>query len=120
MQDPTRSELIRRVVAHFGGLPRCSAKVQEWGEGEEPLIVYWSRWTMAERRQMAAKMSDLDRHGSLVDVVIFKSEDAAGKKLFTLEDKPELLGHASASVVERLALLISSDAELKVADAEKK
>lgn len=116
-----RSALIKRVAMHFEGLARCSISVPEWGESEgEPLILYFTRWVPADWQKIRTKAVPGDEAGTMVNIIILKAEDEQGNKLFTLEDKPELLRQASSATVERIVKLISLDAEINVQAAEKK
>lgn len=94
--------------------------VPEWGD-DATLSIYVSVLTCHEVDRIQKKHKDF-LSGSMsmeamVDLIILKSENADGDKLFTLEDKPHLMREPVA-VVSRVAAEMMNSA-LTVEDAEK-
>ena len=97
-------EAIDLVREHFNSLGTKRIEVPEW-----KLVIFFSPMTLAEKNRVYKKSvaSDMDL---LVDILIMKATDEAGKKLFTIEHRPTLLNKADSNVVARVANeMISSD-----------
>jgi hypothetical protein len=97
-------EAIDLVREHFNSLGTKRIEVPEW-----KLVIYSAPMTLAEKNRVYKKSvaSDMDL---LVDILIMKATDEAGKKLFTIEHRPTLLNKADSNVVARVANeMISSD-----------
>lgn len=109
---------IDRAMAHYNGLARRSAEVPEWSdEAGNPMTVYWRPWTMNQKRTLAQRLDDNDL-AYFAEIVILKSEDEAGNKLFDRGDKVRLLANVHEPVLRDLALKILQDAASGAADVE--
>jgi hypothetical protein len=68
--------------------------VAEWGDDDQPLQIYASALTCQEFDRIQKKhkdfLSNMTVEG-MVDLLILKSENQDGEKMFTLEDKPHLM-----------------------------
>jgi hypothetical protein len=108
---------IDRVKAHFESKGVKKIEVAEWGEEGKPLIIYAQPMTLAETRNLfkGAKNDDL---GVMVDVVVLKSKDSEGNKIFKLDDKLVLLNNADPSVIARVSKDILDSTSYE--EAEKK
>jgi hypothetical protein len=109
--------IIDRAKAHYAAYGVQSASVPEWGEADQPLQVYWSPVTLAERQKIVNRIKDGATLEAMAYALILKAQDGQGKNLFSLEDKLALMNGVDASVVERVAGLIL--AAPSVEDAEK-
>ena len=109
--------IIDRVKAHFESQGVKKIEVSEWGEEGKPLIIYAQPMTLAETRNLfkGAKNDDL---GVMVDVIVLKSKDSEGNKIFKLDDKQVLLNNADPSVIARVSKDILSSTSFD--EAEKK
>ena len=109
--------VIDRVKAQFESLGIKKIEVAEWGEEGKPLTIYSSPITLAEKRNLfkGAKNDDI---GVLVDVIVLKSKDSEGNKIFKLDDKQVLLNNADTTVIARVATEILSAVSYE--EAEKK
>ena len=109
--------VIDRVKSQFEALGIKKIEVAEWGEEGKPLTIYCSPFTLAEKRNLfkGAKNDDL---GVLVDVIVLKSKNADGEKIFKLDDKQVLLNNADANVIARVSTEILSSTSYE--EAEKK
>lgn len=98
-------EAIDLVREHFNSLGNKRIEVPEW-----QLVIYASPMTLAEKNRVYKKSvaSDMDL---LVDILIMKAMDEAGKKLFTIEHRVTFLNKADSNVVSRVANeIVSSEA----------
>ena len=94
--------VIDRVKEHFESQGVKKIEVAEWGEEGQPLVIYCSPFTLAEKRNLfkGAKNDDL---GVLVDAIVLKAKDGEGNKIFKLDDKLTLLNNADANVIARVS-----------------
>ncbi len=94
--------VIDRVKEHFDNQGIKKIEVAEWGEEGNPLVIYCSPFSMAEKRNLfkGAKQDDLS---VLVDALMLKSRDKDGNKVFKLDDKQVLLNKADPEVIARVA-----------------
>ena len=109
--------VIDRVKEHFESQVVKVIEVAEWGEEGQPLVIYCSPFTLAEKRNLfkGARTDDL---GVLVDAVMLKARDKDGNKVFKLDDKQVLLNNADPEVIARVATEMLNTISLE--DAEKK
>jgi len=109
--------VIDRVKEHFESQGVKTINVAEWGEEGQPLVIYCSPFTLAEKRNLfkGARNDDL---GVLVDAIMLKAKDKDGNKLFKLDDKQILLNKADPEVIARVATAML--ATMPYEDAEKK
>ena len=109
--------VIDRVKEHFESQGVKKIEVAEWGEEGQPLVIYCSPFTLAEKRNLfkGAKSDDL---GVLVDAIMLKARDKDGNKIFKLDDKQVLLNKADPEVIARVAGEILNSTPLE--DIEKK
>ena len=109
--------VIDRVKEHFESQGVKKIEVAEWGEEGQPLVIYCSPFTLAEKRNLfkGAKSDDL---GVLVDAIMLKAKDKDGNKIFKLDDKQTLLNNADPEVIARVAGEILNSVPLE--DIEKK
>jgi hypothetical protein len=109
--------VIDRVKNHFESQEVKKVEVAEWGEEGQPLVIYCSPFTLAEKRNLfkGARNDDL---GVLVDVIMLKARDKDGNKMFKLEDKHTLLNKADPNVISRVSSEMLNATSLE--EAEKK
>lgn len=101
-------DAIDLVRDHFTALGRKQIEVPEW-----KLTVFSAPVTLGEKNRLYRKSKENDME-LLVDLLIMKAEDEAGKKLFEAEHKLTLLNKADANIVARVANAILSDDAPKV------
>lgn len=80
-------------------------EVAEWGEPGAPEKVYYGPLLAGELNRIQRKHPSFLQSASfdaMVDLIILKSENGQGEKLFTLEDKPVLM-REEVNVISRLA-----------------
>lgn len=90
--------------------PRREIVVAEWGEDGEPLKLFSLPVTAADVAAVSAKNPGFLQNASpnaMVDLIIRKCEDEAGKPAFTLEDKPILMRQPMVIIGGIYALLFA-------------
>lgn len=92
------NEALAKITAHFDAIGTRKIEVPEWG-----LEIYTTGVTIAERTRIYAGRKGDDDYELLVRILITKALDAAGKPLFTLNDKATLLQRADSAVLIRVA-----------------
>jgi hypothetical protein len=86
--------LARRIAAKRADQQRGFVDVEEWGEGETPLRLFFTSVSARDIEKVQRKYKDFLTNtslGAMVEMVIEKCEDQKGDKAFTLEDKPILM-----------------------------
>ena len=109
--------VIDRVKEHFESQGVKKINVAEWGEEGQPLVIYSSPMSLAEKRNLFKTAKDNDL-GIMVDVIALKSRDKDGNKIFKIDDKQTLMNKADPEVIARVAGEILNSISLE--DAEKK
>ena len=87
--------LAKRIAAKRAEQQRNSFDVEEWGEAETPLRLYFTQVSARDIEKVQRKYPNFlmePTMSSMVEMIILKSEGEDGEKLFTLEDKATLLG----------------------------
>ena len=86
---------IGKRIANRQTKPKRIIEVSEWGEDNKPLKIYVSDITGGDIDKIQRKHKDFLNNATIaamVDLIILKSEDADGNRIFSLEDKYTLLG----------------------------
>ena len=97
-------KFIDRAKSHFESLGVQSLEVEEWkDEAGNPSVIYWNPITLSEKNKLFKKSDNLNDVSILADIVIMKSIDKDGNKLFTLEDKIGLMHKVDSDVLSRIA-----------------
>lgn len=111
---------LGKMIAEKRNQQRRVIEVAEWGEDDNPLLIYASAITAGDLKNIQRKhknfLNEMTIDG-MVDLIILKAQDADGKKLFTLEDKIYLMGeplNVIAGISEKMFGEIDS-----IEDAEK-
>lgn len=87
--------LAKRIAAKRADQQRGFVDVEEWGEGETPLRLFFTSVSARDIEKVQRKYKDFLTQtslGAMVEMIIEKCEDEKGDKAFTLEDKPILMG----------------------------
>lgn len=101
-------EAIDLIREHFNNLGTKRIEVPEW-----KLTIFATPMTLAEKNRVYKKSQDSNMD-LLVDILIMKATDEAGKKLFTIEHRPTLLNKADSNVIARVANEILADSSAKI------
>lgn len=104
------SSLIGRIEAHYKNGREC-LEIPEWGENDEPLKVYCSPLTLAEKKKIE-QWSQGDEYEGVCRCIIMKATDENGVALFDITHLKFLQNKADASVIERIMLWISSGIDI--------
>jgi hypothetical protein len=84
---------------------RSRVEVAEWGDDDAPLVLYATELLCGEFNRLQKKHPDFLNNQTieaLVDLIIMKSQDADGEKVFDLEDKAILM-RQPVSIVSTVA-----------------
>jgi len=95
------SKLSDRIRANRDERERNSIEVEEWGDGDTPLQLYFGPVTGRDIDKVQRKHKDFLTNptmASMVDMIIIKAEDVEGEKLFSIEDKQVLLGEPISTI----------------------
>ena len=87
--------IAKRIAAKRADQTREVVEVPEWGEGDDPLRLYFTPVTARDIEKIQRKHPNFLTNatmGAMVDMLIIKCEDENGEPAFTLEDKPILMG----------------------------
>ena len=97
-------KFIDRAKSHFESLGVQHIEVPEWkDEAGNPSIIYWNPINLSEKNKLFRKSVNLNDVSILADILIMKSLDKDGNKLFTLEDKIALMHKVDSDVLSRVA-----------------
>lgn len=87
--------LAKRIAAKRADQKRGFSDVEEWGEADTPLRLYYAQVSARDIEKVQRKHPNFLNEpsmSSMVEMIILKVEGEDGEKLFTLEDKVVLLG----------------------------
>jgi hypothetical protein len=88
------SKFGEQIAANRAARERHSVEVSEWGTEDSPLVIYYGAVTGSDIDKVQRKHKDFLTNPTMpamVEVLLIKSEDEHGEKIFTLEDKPTLM-----------------------------
>lgn len=111
--------IAKRIAAKRAEQERQSIDVEEWGEEDIPLRLYFSRVTARDIEKVQRKYKDFLANvtlGGMVEMIIMKCETEDGEKAFTLEDKPILMGEEVGTLTKVFRPIFAADS---VEDHEK-
>lgn len=95
---------IELAKAHFKTLKTKTIEVAEWGDENGPLVIYVEPFTLKDKAKLQAVTkvtgSEID---ALVELVVMKSLDKNGEKLFTIEDKHALRNAVDSRILEKIS-----------------
>jgi hypothetical protein len=95
---------IELAKAHFKTLQTKTIEVSEWGDENGPLLIYVEPFTLKDKAKLQAVTkvsgSEID---ALVELVVMKSLDKNGDKLFTIDDKHALRNAVDSRILERIS-----------------
>ena len=93
---------IDKAKAHFNSLETKRIEVPEWGDENEPLVIFVKPLTLSETSKLF-QLSKSDEIEMLAQAIILKSLDEDGNKHFNIGDKLFLMNNADRDVVVRVA-----------------
>ena len=75
--------ILNRAKSHFESLGVQSLEVEEWPDDSgKATIIYWNPITLAEKKRLFERSSNINDVGLLADIVIMKALDKDGNKIF--------------------------------------
>jgi len=99
---------------------RNRIEVPEWGNEDEPMVIYSSALLAGEFNRLQKKHPDFLNNMTiegLVDLIIMKGQDEHGEKCFDIGDKPILM-RQPVSIVSTVAGALMGEIN-SIEDAEK-
>jgi len=104
--------IIKNAKAHFQDKltdELSCIEVPEWGEDDEPAKIYY-RKVMSHKTQRQinqhAKDGDIE---ALIDIVLLRSLDAGGKRLFTGSNRSDFQNFIDPAVLGRICEQMAED-----------
>ena len=96
--------ILDRAKSHFENIGVQSIEVPEWqDEDGKPTVLFWNHINLYEKNKLFKKSDNMTDVSILADIVVMKSLDKDGKKIFKLEDKMDLLTKVDSDVLSRIA-----------------
>ena len=105
-------DVIDRAKSHFESLGVQHLEVPEWeDEHGQETVIYWNPITLSEKKKIFSKADSaggmaFNDVGILADIVVMKSLDKDGKKLFKPEDRIAIMHKVDSDVLARIATAI--------------
>ena len=87
--------IAKRIAAKRAEKERGFVNVEEWGEGDNSLRLFFNQVNARDIEKVQRKYKDFltsPSLASMVELIIDKCEDEKGDRAFTLEDKAILMG----------------------------
>tara|TARA_R110001606_G_C15159412_1_gene626845 strand:- start:445 stop:792 length:348 start_codon:yes stop_codon:yes gene_type:complete len=106
------SILSERISANRAEKDRKNIEVEEWGEGNSPLLIYYGAVTGRDIDRVQRKHPDFLANptiAAMVEMIILKAEDDQGEKLFTIEDKQVLLNEPVSLIGNIFGTVFNAD-----------
>ena len=100
-----------RIAARRREQEKLHYDVEQWGEDGEPLRLYYSEVSARDMEKLNRKHPNFLANTTLagmVDLIIMKAEGANGDLLFTLEDKPHLMGEPGTLIAEIFSVIFAA------------
>jgi hypothetical protein len=104
--------LAKRIAAKRAEQQREFFDVEEWGEADQPLRLYFTQVSARDIEKIQRKYPSFlmePTMSSMVEMIILKSEGEDGEKLFTLEDKSTLLGEVVNTIAKVFGAVFGAD-----------
>ena len=96
--------ILDSAKSHFENIGVQSIEVPEWkDEDGKPTVLFWNPINLYEKNKLFKKSDNMTDVSILADIVVMKSLDKDGKKIFKLEDKMDLLTKVDSDVLSRIA-----------------
>lgn len=104
--------LAKRIAAKRAEQQRGFSDVEEWGEADNPLRLYFTQVSARDIEKVQRKYPNFLAEPSMsamAEMIIVKCEDEAGEKAFTLEDKAILLGEPVNVIAKVFGSIFDTD-----------
>lgn len=102
----------KRIAAKRAEKVRNFVDVEGWGEGDDPLRLYFTEASARDLEKITRKYKEFLTHPSMsamVEMIIMKCEDEKGDAVFTLEDKADLLGEPIGKIASVFGSVFNAD-----------
>jgi hypothetical protein len=104
--------IAKRIAAKRAEQERSFVDVEEWGEADQPLRLFFGPVTARDIEKVQRKhpkfMSDTSM-AAMIEMMVLKCEDESGEKAFTLEDKPILMGEPVGVIAKVFGAVFAAD-----------
>lgn len=110
------SDILRSKISN----ELVQVEIPEWGEGDEPMVIYTKNITCGDFQKLQRKHPDFLNNqtiSGLVDLIILKSLDENGERAFSDSDKPIFMSMPLAQVSDVAAKIMGNIATIE--DMEK-
>jgi hypothetical protein len=99
------TDILMAIKNDFDSKKSRCVDVPEWGR-----TIYFNPLTLAERKRIGAGHAASDEAGLMVSLLIEKSLDEAGKKIFASDapTRAALEGNADAAVISRVVMAMGA------------
>lgn len=111
-------KIIERIKSHFDAKETKMIEVPEWGDDDQPLYIYATPMTLAQKNRLY-KMAKDDDLGLMVEALIMKAKDKEGNALFTRGDKPDLMRNCDPDILIRVANSIIGESDDDLGEIKK-
>lgn len=104
--------IAKRIAAKRAEKARNFVDVEEWGEGDQPLRLYFTEVSARDIEKVQRKHKDFltsPSMSAMVEMIILKCEEENGDPAFTLEDKPILLGETVNTIALVFGAVFNAD-----------
>ena len=104
--------IAKRIAAKRADKARNFVDVEEWGEGDQPLRLYFTEVSARDIEKVQRKHKDFltsPSMSAMVEMIILKCEEENGDPAFTLEDKPILLGETVNTIALVFGAVFNAD-----------
>ena len=96
--------ILNRAKSHIESLGVQSLEVEEWPDDSgKPTIIYWNPITLAEKKRLFERSSNINDVGLLADIVIMKALDKDGNKIFKSEDRLDIMHKVDSDVLAKIS-----------------
>jgi len=104
--------VLENMVGHFEDQAIAEVEVPEWGTEEEPLVIYFKPFTLAEQKRLYSMAKD-DNMEMLAYTLILKALNKEGEKLFGMGDKMTLMNQVDPYVLARVVNSITASSAVE-------
>ena len=96
--------VLDHARSHFENIGIQSIEVPEWkDEHGKPSIIYWNPINLYEKNILFKKSGNMSDASILADIILMKSLDKDGNKIFKPEDKMALMYKVDSDVLAKIS-----------------
>jgi hypothetical protein len=104
--------IAKQIAAKREAKDRSFAEVEEWGEEDQPLRLYFATVSARDIEKIQRKHKNFlveATMASMVEMIILKCETEDGERAFSLEDKPILMGEPLGVIAKLFGDILRTD-----------